>query len=62
MNRLTQMPRKYHEGEASQRGMTAGWFLLSLISFGVFLQVRELTGWLGGPGNNNLLFLKSQDF
>lgn len=62
MNHLAQMPRKYHEGEASQRGMTVGWFLLSLISFGAFLQVRELTCWLGGPGKDNLLFLKRQDF
>lgn len=39
-NHLAQMPRKYPEGEASQRG----WFLLSLISFGVFLQVGEVAG------------------
>lgn len=51
-NHLAQMPRKYPEGEASQRGMTAGWFLLSLISFGVFLQVGEVAGWLGGPGKD----------
>lgn len=62
MKRLAQMPRKYHKGEASQRGMTVGWFLLSLISFGVLLQVSSLTGWLGGPGKDNLLFLKGQDF
>lgn len=42
------MPRKYPEGEASQRGMAVGWFLLSLIIFGVFLQVGEAEGWLGG--------------